>query len=408
MEDVCHGLTGRKLDVCKRQVAYRKDADECAGAFIRAGCDKTSRFVLAFIVNLNFNVFFVLIFIQFYLNPLSVYYVPGYTAFAVLSILYFVLDTLLFLVILGSSRFKYLNLIGVVMQYGGRTVCGILMTIFAAFTMPPDLLVPLVVLFFLDIWNATLAGGSITASQARPFMRFLNAIRKPGEFDADAHCVIKEKTEAVGDVYVFHGINSSVSQISGVIKYLAKNTPFNVIACDARGHGLRSGIGNKTEWDKTANDIVSLINDRSTTKNFIHKPVLYGQSMGGAVALSLAQKYPDRFSKVIAVGAPNGQMVFKNPKLPKSYTKFMTPSTTSMLPGETPSKTNADVFLVHTIKDNFVPIDEMHRNASQFDVPEDRQLSFTYKLPWFGHQRSACDDRTKTFVIKALNEERTQ
>lgn len=176
--DICSELTGTELKKCRKRQAIFAEADDCANAFLRAGCDKKSRFILCFIINLIFDVFYILIFIQLYLNPGSVLYVPGYVWFAYFSIGYFVIDIFAFFIILGSKRFKYLNWIGVFMQYGGRTIIGIFMTVMAALTIPPYILGPLIVLFFVDFFNATIAGGVITEAQGKPLMNLINKFKR--------------------------------------------------------------------------------------------------------------------------------------------------------------------------------------------------------------------------------------
>lgn len=174
----CDRLEGKEKKKCLTDQRILNESKECAHAFLRVGCDKKSRFWICFTINAILNAFFIVVMCQLYLFPESFLYVGEHKIFAYMSISYFVLDTILFLVILGDKRFRYLNLMGVVMQYGGRTIIGILMTIYAAVTLPPEFLAVLIIVFFADFFNATLAGGLITEKQAAPLVNGYQKVKK--------------------------------------------------------------------------------------------------------------------------------------------------------------------------------------------------------------------------------------
>lgn len=74
-------------------------------------------------------------------------------------------------------------------------------------------------------------------------------------------------------------------------------TDFTVYAIDSRGHG-KSKKHKSYDYEVMAEDIVELIKALH-----IDKPIIYGYSDGGILALLIASKYPDLLSKLIVSGA---------------------------------------------------------------------------------------------------------
>jgi pimeloyl-ACP methyl ester carboxylesterase len=81
-------------------------------------------------------------------------------------------------------------------------------------------------------------------------------------------------------------------------EFLAAFTDFaQVVYYDQRGHG-RSDDGDPDSWnlDRWADDLVALCDTLG-----IERPVVYGFSFGGAIALNYAIRYPDHPSKLVVV-----------------------------------------------------------------------------------------------------------
>ena len=78
---------------------------------------------------------------------------------------------------------------------------------------------------------------------------------------------------------------------------------FTVYAIDTRGHGKSSPV-DELHYEDMANDVYEFI-----CKLSLEKPIVYGFSDGGIVALILAIKHPEAISQIVASGVntqPNG------------------------------------------------------------------------------------------------------
>ncbi len=78
---------------------------------------------------------------------------------------------------------------------------------------------------------------------------------------------------------------------------------FTVYAIDTRGHGKSSPV-DELHYEDMANDVYEFI-----CKLNLEKPIVYGFSDGGIVALILAIKHPEAISRIVASGVntqPNG------------------------------------------------------------------------------------------------------
>lgn len=118
---------------------------------------------------------------------------------------------------------------------------------------------------------------------------------KTGEFNTNYHDLGK------GEPIIFiHGSGPGVSAYANwrlAMPKLAKN--FRVIAPDMAGFGYtdrpENMVYNMNIWVKQIIDLMDALN--------IEKTNLVGNSFGGALALSLAIKYPNRFKKIVLMGA---------------------------------------------------------------------------------------------------------
>lgn len=110
-----------------------------------------------------------------------------------------------------------------------------------------------------------------------------------------------EKTGTGKPIILLHG-NGEDHKIFNKTVQILKNH-YTVYAIDSRDHG-KSGKVNELHYEDMADDIYDFI-----TMLGIEKPIVYGFSDGGILALILAVKHQDILSKIIVSGvnaAPNG------------------------------------------------------------------------------------------------------
>lgn len=104
-----------------------------------------------------------------------------------------------------------------------------------------------------------------------------------------------EKTGEGEPIILIHG-NGESHKIFDVAVNVLK-TQFTVYAVDSRGHGQSSAI-KEIHYDDMAEDIFCFIKELN-----IKKPVIYGFSDGGIIALLLASNHSDCLKCIIASGA---------------------------------------------------------------------------------------------------------
>lgn len=118
---------------------------------------------------------------------------------------------------------------------------------------------------------------------------------KTGSFNTNYHDLGKGET-----VMFIHGSGPGVSAYANwrlCMPYVAEN--FRVIAPDMAGFGYTDRpegmVYNMDIWVKQVIDLMDALG--------IEKTNLVGNSFGGALALALVIKYPNRFNKVVLMGA---------------------------------------------------------------------------------------------------------
>lgn len=96
-------------------------------------------------------------------------------------------------------------------------------------------------------------------------------------------------------VILVHGLGSiGLKDWMGVIRHLEKN--YHVIALDLPGFGYSSPAKGRYTPTRYAQVI------KNITERFqINRPIVVGHSLGGAVALRFAARYPDRLEKLVLV-----------------------------------------------------------------------------------------------------------
>lgn len=98
--------------------------------------------------------------------------------------------------------------------------------------------------------------------------------------------------------FVFqHGLGGDVNQPLGFFAdVLQASPPFRMISLDCRGHGETRPLGpeSKLTLEQFADDLVALLDDLE-----VSQIVVGGISMGAAVSLNLALRYPERIRGLI-------------------------------------------------------------------------------------------------------------
>ena len=115
--------------------------------------------------------------------------------------------------------------------------------------------------------------------------------------------VYEPEAAGSGDLLLLHGFTESAEKFREMIWYFAQSG-FRVIAPDQRGHGTSvrlnadTSITDVEDFGDYVRDAEALLEDRSL---FIkdRRSVLYGHSMGGAVAAFLLLRHPALFDRAV-------------------------------------------------------------------------------------------------------------
>jgi pimeloyl-ACP methyl ester carboxylesterase len=105
----------------------------------------------------------------------------------------------------------------------------------------------------------------------------------------------KNKKMQKQNLILLHGALGSLKSFEHIIPHLSKD--FNVIAPDLKWHGKRS----QTDSDFSMLDLVADF-EYLLQKENIQSAHVFGFSMGGYVALSLALKKPELFKSIMTLG----------------------------------------------------------------------------------------------------------
>ncbi|MNJ88844.1 Tropinesterase [compost metagenome] len=97
------------------------------------------------------------------------------------------------------------------------------------------------------------------------------------------------------NLIILHGALGAQSQFEQLVAQLSDY--FHVSTLDFDGHGTNSG----TEMDFSIEHFAQNLKD-FMDRNGIQKPLIFGYSMGGYVALKLESQYPGSFEKLITLG----------------------------------------------------------------------------------------------------------
>ncbi|SMG29387.1 alpha/beta hydrolase fold [Marivirga sericea] len=97
------------------------------------------------------------------------------------------------------------------------------------------------------------------------------------------------------NLILLHGALGSSQSFENLKPLLSKN--FNLIIPDLKWHGSRSAADSKFRMQDLITDFENILQ-----KENIHSANVFGFSMGGYVALSLALKHPEQFQKIMTLG----------------------------------------------------------------------------------------------------------
>jgi methylmalonyl-CoA epimerase len=121
----------------------------------------------------------------------------------------------------------------------------------------------------------------------------------PEMIDAGTHelAVYTAGAEHQPPLVMLHGAGGCTSlETAPLMRRL--ETHFHVVALDLRGHGHSTDPGDGISFDAYAADVATVLDARN-----LDAASLFGFSMGGNVALGVAQQHPERIDRVAAHGA---------------------------------------------------------------------------------------------------------
>ena len=97
------------------------------------------------------------------------------------------------------------------------------------------------------------------------------------------------------NLIILHGALGAQSQFDQLAAQLADH--FHVHTLDFDGHGTKSGLEMDFSIERFAQNLEDFM-----TQNELHKPLIFGYSMGGYVALKLESRKPGSFEKLLTLG----------------------------------------------------------------------------------------------------------
>ncbi|KAF8972359.1 Alpha/Beta hydrolase protein [Flammula alnicola] len=111
-------------------------------------------------------------------------------------------------------------------------------------------------------------------------------IRKPGT---------KEQQEALGTIIMFHGNAMNHGDTLWAVRKLFKKN-FNIFTLEYRGYGHNEGSPSEKGLCIDAQTALDYV---LTEPSLSTKPIIYGQSLGGAVAIDVTSRNADKISALI-------------------------------------------------------------------------------------------------------------
>lgn len=121
-------------------------------------------------------------------------------------------------------------------------------------------------------------------------------------------------------VLMFHGNAGNIGHRIPIARMLVHNMGCNVLMLEYRGYGLSTGSPDETGLMIDSQTGYDYLRKRAETRD--HDIVIYGQSLGGAVAIQLAAKNQSD-KKLVALVLENTFLSMR--KLIPSYAPFLFP-----------------------------------------------------------------------------------
>lgn len=227
-------------------------------------------------------------------------------------------------------------------------------------------------------------------------------------FDPSKSCRIRENKNAHKDIWLLHGFTSQKEHQNTIANYFfRRHKDYNVIQCDARGHGSRKD-GNIFDWKGTVNDFSTLINNRG------NDAVLIGHSMGGTEAIVLGDMNP-HVKQVFSVAGGHGEKEFDESirqHFINRVGRAPTKEEENLIRGGLPENYNklaknkdTEFFLIHSKGDQLVDYDHYLSNKKELGNKITGSLVYDPKIKMpkgFEHAVIMYKPRTIGFIEKNL------
>jgi len=229
--------------------------------------------------------------------------------------------------------------------------------------------------------------------------------------DSAHRCKIIEEPDAEEDIIFLHGFMSNKEIQYPIAKHFEKQHKYNIIRCDARGHG-KDKTGDKGDWTGTIDDINDLINSRN------HDTILIGHSMGATEVITIGLTNP-HIKKVFAIGAVHGREMFTDERISffSKVSGLKYDDKYEHLIGDAlPSNFekcnhdgNAQIYLIHAKQDDTVPFDQFEANKRDLCLDDKNTLIFEKIVPHkfimdLAHILPFYEKETIKFIENALKE----
>lgn len=164
----------------------------------------------------------------------------------------------------------------------------------------------------------------------------------------------------VPTIIYFHGNAGNMGFRLGNIVRMFARSGVNVLAMDYRGYGKSTGKPTEQGLMADADAIVEFYKSHEKLKT--SKPVVFGRSLGGAVAFYLAEKYPDFIAGVVVENTFTSIADMVDVIMPKLLAKIKgLVLRIGWNSEERAKKIKQPVFLISGDSDELVPVEQMNR-----------------------------------------------
>lgn len=200
-------------------------------------------------------------------------------------------------------------------------------------------------------------------------------------------------------ILMFHGNAGNIGYRLPIAKILENELRCNVLMLQYRGYGLSSGTPNEKGLMIDAQTGLDYIRQRGQLRGT--KIVVYGQSIGGAVAIGLAARN-QRQGDISGIILENTFTSIKK-LIPTAFppARFLTPLCHQIWPSEEtlPKITNIPILFLSGLKDEIIPPTHMSR---LYQVC--RSTKVWKELPNGSHNDTVAEPRYFQYIEDFLNE----